>query len=128
VKQVEGAAYGWYEAYGGWYEAAEEGPDPAAEQKADAIADADGEEAVHEREMAKLKVAIEERLVELTREAREHGLSPGRSPPFRRPHRPQERAHQLPAASSSCPRPTGAPMRRLRRRRSAGKSGGITSR
>jgi hypothetical protein len=65
---VEAAADGWHEAYDGWYEAAEEGPDPAAEEEADAVAGVDGEEAVHGREMAKLNVSIKERLTELMRE------------------------------------------------------------
>jgi hypothetical protein len=75
VELVEGAADGWYEAYDGWYEAAEEGPDPVTEEEADAVADADGEGAVHEREMANLNVAIEERLADLTREMKEHEAS-----------------------------------------------------
>jgi hypothetical protein len=41
----------------------------------DAVADAYGEEAVHDREMANLNVVIEERLAELTRETREHEVS-----------------------------------------------------
>jgi hypothetical protein len=69
---VEGAAASWYKAYDGWYEATEEGPKPAAEEEADAIANVNGEEAVHDREMAKLNVSIEEHLAELTRKTREH--------------------------------------------------------
>jgi hypothetical protein len=67
---MEGAATGWYETYNGWYEAAEEGPDPAAEKEADAITDADEEQAIHHREMVKLNAAIEARLTELTRETK----------------------------------------------------------
>jgi hypothetical protein len=62
---------GWYEAADGWYEAAKEGPDPAIEEEADAVADTDEEEAVHHRKMAKFNVAIEACLAELTRETKE---------------------------------------------------------
>jgi hypothetical protein len=54
---VERPAASWYEAADGWYKVAEEAPDPASEEEADVVADADEEEAAHDREMAKLNVA-----------------------------------------------------------------------
>jgi hypothetical protein len=60
---MEGAVGGWYEAFDGWYEIVEEVPNPASEEEADSVADADEEE------------AIEARPAELTRETKEHKAS-----------------------------------------------------
>jgi hypothetical protein len=72
---MEGAVGGWYEAFDGWYEIVEEVPNPASEEEADSVADADEEEAIHHREMAKLNAAIEARPAKLTRETNEHKAS-----------------------------------------------------
>jgi hypothetical protein len=125
---VAGAANGWYAAYDAWYEATKEGPNPDAEEEEDdAAADPDGEEAIHDREIAKLNIAIEERLAELTHETRENEASvwAGR----RRLGDLIDRTNELIAQQAArCPRPTGAPTRRLQRRSSAAKSAGIAIR
>jgi hypothetical protein len=112
----------WYETADDWYEAAEEAPAPDPVRNAARLAfqHATEEEAgtIHHREMAKLNAAIEGRLTEMTRESMEHEasaravsavqvtLSGGRT---------NSSPRWLPAVSSICPRPSGAPTRRVRR-------------